>query len=55
MTLLTFLQERVTDHRIGLTLMNLSSVMEGDGLQDFLDALKKDHDETILEDMLNEE
>lgn len=48
-------QERVTDHRIGLTLMNLSSVMEGDGLQDFLDALKKDHDETVLEDMLSEE
>ncbi|KAF9465849.1 hypothetical protein BDZ94DRAFT_1319841 [Collybia nuda] len=50
-----YAQERVTDHRIGLSLMNLSSVMEGDGLHEFLEALKKDHDETILEDMLNEE
>ncbi|RDB26689.1 Peptide chain release factor 1 [Hypsizygus marmoreus] len=48
-----YAQERVTDHRIGLTLKNLSSVLEGDGLQDFLDALQKDHDETVLEDMLS--
>lgn len=47
-------QERVTDHRIGLTLKNLSSVMEGDGLQDFIDSLKKDHDESVLEDMLSD-
>lgn len=47
-------QERVTDHRIGLTLKNLSSVMEGDGLQDFIDSLQKDHDESVLEDMLSD-
>ncbi|KAG5650411.1 hypothetical protein H0H81_012348 [Sphagnurus paluster] len=48
-----YAQERVTDHRIGLTLKNLSSVLEGDGLQDFIDALQKDHAETVLEDMLS--
>ncbi|KIK03291.1 hypothetical protein K443DRAFT_485617 [Laccaria amethystina LaAM-08-1] len=48
-----FAQERVTDHRIGLTLMNLSSVLEGDGIQDFIDAIKKDHADSILEDMLD--
>jgi hypothetical protein len=47
-------QERVTDHRIGLTLKNLSSVLEGDGLEDFIDALKKDHDESVLEDMISD-
>lgn len=40
------LKDRVTDHRIGLTLKNLSAVMNGDGLQDFTDALTKNHDET---------
>ncbi|KAG5337256.1 hypothetical protein C0989_010045 [Termitomyces sp. Mn162] len=50
-----FAQERVTDHRIGLTLKNLSSVLEGDGLQDFIYELQKDHDESVLEDMLNAE
>jgi peptide chain release factor 1 len=35
--------------------MNLGSVLEGDGLEDFLDALRRDHDETTMEDMLHEE
>ncbi|XP_006456021.1 hypothetical protein AGABI2DRAFT_227704 [Agaricus bisporus var. bisporus H97] len=46
-------QDRVTDHRIGLTLMNLSGVLEGYGLQEILDALKRNHEEEIMEDMLN--
>ncbi|KAG6837018.1 hypothetical protein H0H93_016225 [Arthromyces matolae] len=50
-----FAQERVTDHRIGLTLKNLTSVLEGDGLQDFIYELQKNHDESVLEDMLNAE
>jgi peptide chain release factor 1 len=50
-----FAQERVTDHRIGLSLMNLTSVMEGDGLQDFIVALQRDHEESQMEDMLLEE
>lgn len=48
------LQDRVTDHRIGLSLMNLESVLEGEGLQEILYALKKDHEETVMEDMLDE-
>uniref|UniRef100_A0A0W0FVK3 Prokaryotic-type class I peptide chain release factors domain-containing protein n=1 Tax=Moniliophthora roreri TaxID=221103 RepID=A0A0W0FVK3_MONRR len=50
-----FAQERVTDHRIGLSIMNLSSVLEGDALVEFTDALKRDHAQTAMEDMLSEE
>ncbi|KAF8913492.1 hypothetical protein CPB85DRAFT_1375562 [Mucidula mucida] len=49
-----YAQERVTDHRIGLTLRNLSSVIEGDGLGEFIDALQKNDDETTMEQMLQE-
>jgi hypothetical protein len=35
--------------------MNLSSVLEGDGLQEFIDALKKHHNETIMDDILGDE
>jgi len=35
-----FLQNRVTDHRIGLTLYNLPQVMEG-GFDDFISALQR--------------
>lgn len=48
-----FLQDRVTDHRIGLTLMNLTGIMEGDGLYRILEDLKKNHEEEVMEDMLN--
>ncbi|KAJ2919489.1 hypothetical protein MD484_g946, partial [Candolleomyces efflorescens] len=48
-----FAQERVTDHRIGLTLMNLTSVLEGDGLEVIVDAIKKHQDETAMEEMLD--
>jgi len=47
-----YAQERVTDHRIGLTLKNLTTVMEGDGLDDFLHALQRNHDESVLEELL---
>jgi len=47
-------QDRVTDHRIGLSLMNLTSVLEGVGLLAFMDALKKNQDETAVEDLLDE-
>lgn len=50
-----YAQDRVTDHRIGLTVMNLALIMEGDGLDEILNALRKNHDETLLEDMLNSE
>jgi len=47
------LEDRVTDHRIGLTLKNLAGIMEDGNLQELLDALKKNHDEELMEDMLN--
>jgi peptide chain release factor 1 len=43
-------EDRVTDHRIGLSLMNLTSVLEGDGLQEFLDELAKKHRDDLLQD-----
>ncbi|KAJ7741571.1 hypothetical protein DFH07DRAFT_750986 [Mycena maculata] len=49
-----FAQERVTDHRIGLSMKNLRSVMEGDGLQDIVAALQRDHEESQMEDLLGE-
>ncbi|KAF8954711.1 hypothetical protein BDZ97DRAFT_1674230 [Flammula alnicola] len=49
-----YAQDRVTDHRIGLTMKNLTSVMEGDGLQIFIDAVEKHHNESIMLDMLDE-
>jgi len=48
-----FAQERVTDHRIGLSINNLSSVLEGDGLSLFINAIKKHQDETAMEDMMD--
>ncbi|KAF8193016.1 hypothetical protein BJ912DRAFT_1021713 [Pholiota molesta] len=49
-----YAQDRVTDHRIGLTMKNLTSVMEGDGIQLFVDAVQKHHAESVLEEMLEE-
>lgn len=48
------IKERVTDHRLGLSLMNLTAVMEGGGLHDFIDAMQKDHDEGVMEEMIQE-
>lgn len=48
------LQDRVTDHRIGLSMKNLASVMEGEGLQDILKALERKHHEELLQDVLEE-
>ncbi|KAJ3486930.1 hypothetical protein NLJ89_g11761 [Agrocybe chaxingu] len=47
-----YAQDRVTDHRIGLTMKNLTSVMEGDGIQLFIDAIQRDHAESVMEEML---
>lgn len=49
-----FPQNRVTDHRIGLTITNLDSVLEGDELQYVIDELQKDHEESVMADLLNE-
>lgn len=40
-------QNRITDHRIGLTLHNLDRVMEGD-LEDMMTALRNDHQASLL-------
>ena len=48
-----YAQERVTDHRIGLSIMNLTSVLEGSGLQEFIEAIKKHQTETAMEEMLD--
>lgn len=43
-----FPQGRVTDHRINLTLYNLPQIMQGDGLDDIVDALVTEHQATQL-------
>ena len=45
-------QNRVTDHRIGLTLHRLDGIMEGD-LDDLLSALRQDHQAALLADQQN--
>jgi peptide chain release factor 1 len=45
-------QNRVTDHRIGLTLHRLDAIMEGD-LDDLLSALRQDHQAALLADQQN--
>lgn len=49
-----YAQDRVTDHRIGLSLMNLTSFLEGDGVQDFLDALRRNWQEEMMEEVVGE-
>ncbi|KJA21732.1 hypothetical protein HYPSUDRAFT_165114 [Hypholoma sublateritium FD-334 SS-4] len=49
-----YAQDRVTDHRIGLTMKNLTSVMEGDGIQHFINAVERHHAEGVMLDMLEE-
>ncbi|KAL1946571.1 hypothetical protein VTO73DRAFT_14675 [Trametes versicolor] len=49
-----YAQDRVTDHRIGMSVNNLSMVMEGDGLQDFISALQQRHQEELLEEAMSE-
>lgn len=44
----------MTDHRIGLSMMNLQSVMEGDAIQDFLDALRQNWEQEIMEEAIND-
>ena len=48
-----YAQNRVTDHRIGLTKKNLDEVVDGYGIEVFIEAVKKDHEESLLEDCLD--
>jgi len=50
-----FPQGRVTDHRINLTLHKLAQVMDGDGLDELVDALIADHQATQLARMRDAE
>jgi peptide chain release factor 1 len=43
-----FPQGRVTDHRINLTLYKLDKVMEGEALDEVIDALLRDHQTKLL-------
>ncbi|HXW19087.1 MAG TPA: peptide chain release factor-like protein, partial [Roseiarcus sp.] len=43
-----FPQARVTDHRINLTLHSLDKVMEGEGLDQFIDALTMERQSRLL-------
>jgi len=43
-----FPQARVTDHRINLTLYKLPQVMEGEGLDEIIDALVTEHQAALL-------
>ncbi|CAE6477203.1 unnamed protein product [Rhizoctonia solani] len=47
-----YAQDRVTDHRVGLTIKNLESVMEGDALEEIIQALQRDHEARLMEDLL---
>jgi len=49
-----YAQERVTDHRLGLSLMNLTSFMEEDGLHEFIDAMRRDHGERLMDEMIGD-
>jgi peptide chain release factor 1 len=48
-----FPQGRVTDHRIGLTLYKLDSILEGD-LQEIIDALTTDHQARAIQEPASE-
>jgi len=47
-----FVQDRVTDHRIGLTLTNITAVMNGD-VYKFTKALKMNYERGVVEDLLS--
>ncbi|KAG6372563.1 hypothetical protein JVT61DRAFT_7673 [Boletus reticuloceps] len=49
-----YAQDRVTDHRIGLSLMNLQSFMEDDGVQEFLDAMRRNWQEEMMEEAVSD-
>ena len=45
-----FPQGRVTDHRINLTLYKLPQVIDGEALDEIIDALVTEHQATLLAD-----
>jgi len=47
-----YAQDRVTDHRLGLSVKNLEHVMEGEGMIGIIEKLKRDYHETQILDIL---
>ncbi|KAH8105421.1 peptide chain release factor 1 [Cristinia sonorae] len=47
-----YAQNRVTDHRLGLSVKNITAVMEGEALKDILDGLVRQHEANLLESVL---
>jgi peptide chain release factor 1 len=45
-------QDRVTDHRLGLSVKNLENIMEGDGIEQIIDQLVRKDQESRLEEAL---
>ncbi|KAI0773842.1 peptide chain release factor 1 [Fomes fomentarius] len=50
-----YAQDRVTDHRLGMSVKNLAMVMDGGGLQDFIKALQERHHDETLEAVLSDQ
>jgi peptide chain release factor 1 len=48
-----FPQGRVTDHRIGMTLYNLPQILQGEGVDELVDALITDHQASQLAAMVD--
>lgn len=44
-------QDRVTDHRIGMTVKGVAMVLDGTGLEGILDGLSADYQQNLLEDL----
>jgi peptide chain release factor 1 len=44
----------VTDHRIGFTTMNLQNVMDGEGLELIIEALRKQHEVETIQELLED-
>ncbi|KAH9853811.1 release factor [Lenzites betulinus] len=49
-----YAQDRVTDHRLGMSVKNLMMVINGDGLQGFIKALQQRHHDEMLEEVLSQ-
>ena len=47
-------QDRVTDHRIGFTTMNLQNVMDGERLESIIEALRKQHEVETMQELLED-
>ncbi|OXH38549.1 peptide chain release factor 1 [Cryptococcus neoformans] len=50
-----FNQDRLTDHRFGITVTGLQHVLDGEGLEDVISMMKKDFNERRLEALLKGE